>query len=167
MKNNREVSDSLLATKPQYMTKNGRTVYGGGGITPDIYSNIDLNLSNISKDILYHPQRPLFKYANIIKNQLDNNNSLNSYNQLHLLNTYSTIDLNVFVDWLINNDIQFEHEINIDSLNINWDFMHNRIKAEVASNLWGKNNYYHELLNNDSQFLEALNTFKQYNELLK
>jgi len=68
---------------------------------------------------------------------------------------------------LINNDIQFEHEINIDSLNINWDFMHNRIKAEVASNLWGKNYYYHVLLNNDSQFLEALNTFKQYNELLK
>ena len=36
--NDREsVLDSLRRLRPQYKTRNGRTVYGGGGITPDKY----------------------------------------------------------------------------------------------------------------------------------
>ena len=39
MRTDREsIIDSLKELRPKYTTKMGRTVYGGGGITPDIYS---------------------------------------------------------------------------------------------------------------------------------
>ena len=39
--------DSLKELRPKYKTKSGRTVYGGGGITPDIYIPFKLSLIHI------------------------------------------------------------------------------------------------------------------------
>jgi len=46
-RDNREATDSTLAQKPVFTTKNGRSVYGGGGITPDVFSELDVNLGAI------------------------------------------------------------------------------------------------------------------------
>ena len=36
-KDREETLDSLKQLRPKYKTRQGRTVYGGGGITPDFY----------------------------------------------------------------------------------------------------------------------------------
>ena len=54
---NREAADSLLAERPQFKTKQGRTVYGGGGITPDVYIKPDQDLTESTRQIFWH--RPI------------------------------------------------------------------------------------------------------------
>ena len=69
---NREATDSLLAKKPIYKTKNGRNVYGGGCITPDIYSIQKLDFTNSTQQLLTHPNRLTFKYAKMVYNDYKN-----------------------------------------------------------------------------------------------
>ena len=53
--------------QPVFKTKNNRMVYGGGGITPDVFISNDNSLSEQSQSIIIHPSRLLFTYANQIK----------------------------------------------------------------------------------------------------
>ena len=64
---NREASDSILSKLPQFKTKSGRTVFGGGGITPDVHAPLNLDYTSETQKILSNPNRLLFKYAHSIK----------------------------------------------------------------------------------------------------
>ena len=55
--------DSLKQLRPKYKTKSGRTVYGGGGITPDIYIPYRSNLNIETAKIIRNPKRPIFNFA--------------------------------------------------------------------------------------------------------
>ncbi|MEJ2055640.1 MAG: hypothetical protein P8X42_17135, partial [Calditrichaceae bacterium] len=41
----------------------------------------------------------------------------------------------------------------------NKDYLDNRIKAEIARNIWGMSRYYEVLLEEDNQYRESLNYF--------
>ena len=45
--------DSTEASRPEFKTKKGRTVYGGGGITPDIIIDNERAFSKSSREILF------------------------------------------------------------------------------------------------------------------
>jgi len=159
LKLDRELSDSLLQTMPKHLTQNGRVVYGGGGIIPDIYSKLNLNLTKMSQEILYHPERLTFKYANELNIEYDDFNSLNQMDEI--------ANINKFINWMTSNKIEIETDINSDSLLVNWDFIDNQIKANIARKLWDKNYYYHVLLNQDQQFIDGINAFDNYDNILK
>lgn len=55
-------SESTLATRPRFKTKSGRTVYGGGGIYPDIVVPDSPNLTRPEIDMI--TKRAFFDYAN-------------------------------------------------------------------------------------------------------
>jgi carboxyl-terminal processing protease len=69
-KDSREATDSTLAEKPIFITKKGRHVYGGGGITPDIFSELDLNFNESTRKFLSHPDRLTFQFAGELKNDI-------------------------------------------------------------------------------------------------
>jgi len=69
-RDNREATDSTLAQKPVFTTKNGRSVYGGGGITPDVFSELDVNFNKSTREILSHPDRLTFKFAGELKSEI-------------------------------------------------------------------------------------------------
>ena len=70
-----ENRDSLLAVKdsvekrPKFSTIGGRTVYGGGGITPDYSVKYDQALNNETYKLLRHPSRVIFEYASDFVNK--------------------------------------------------------------------------------------------------
>ena len=55
-------TDSALATRPKFKTANGRTVYGGGGIYPDVVVHDSPNLTRPEIDMI--TKRAFFDYAN-------------------------------------------------------------------------------------------------------
>ena len=158
-KENRENADSTIVDSLIYKTKNGRIVYGGGGITPDIHITDDTHISQSTQNILYSSQRIIFKYADNIKKNYNNLKSFNAFNKIIDTNTLKPSD---FFQWLNNTMEESEKnklEYSEDSLLLNWDFINNRIQSEIAANLWGKDYRYYIRLHIDKQFQTALNNF--------
>ena len=158
-KDNREANDSTLTEKPTFHTKKGRTVYGGGGITPDIFSEQDLNLNKSSRKLLTHPERLTFKYAGILKSEIQN--EYDNYNDFRTDYKLNNKKKNIFIKWLENQDLEFS----IDELEENWDYLQNQILAEVARSIWGKEFRFMQLLKEDIQAQVALKHFNKAREL--
>ena len=81
----------------------------------------------MSQEILYHPERLTFKYANELNTEYDDFNSLNQMDEI--------ANINKFIDWITSNKIEIETDINSDSLLVNWDFIDNQIKANKQLSL--------------------------------
>ena len=148
---NREANDSLLNSLPQFKTKSGRTVYGGGGITPDIHVPISIEFTKNTQLILSNSNRLLFKYAHHIK---DNYKKLKFNTFLKKIRDNENLEIKDFVSWLNN----LEQPIEIDDGDIieNWNYLRNRILSEVANIHYGKNYYYYVLLIEDEQFQKSI-----------
>jgi len=159
IKDNREPEDSTLTKKPIFQTRNGRVVYGGGGITPDIFSEQDLDLNKSSREILSHPERLTFKYAGELKTEIQNKyDNFNDFRSEYKLDRKRR---DKFISWLESQDIKFS----TDELQENWNYIQNRILAEAASSIWGKEFRYKQLLEEDVQVRVALNHFNEAREL--
>ncbi len=154
-KENSESSDSLLLTLPKFKTKSGRTVYGGGGITPDIHIPMNFDYTETTQEILTHPGRLLFQFSQTIKTNYDKNNSF--YKFLSLIENNSQIKINDFCNWINNGDSGLE--ISIEDIKPDWPYIENRILSDIANYYWGKNAYYHMLLLRDEQFQKAFDNF--------
>ena len=159
-KNNREASDSTLAEKPRFKTKGGRLVYGGGGIIPDIYSDQTIEFNKSTTTILFHPDRITFKFAGEIKKEIQN--QYNDYE--HFSKEYKIENKNKkkFFTHLEKKEIEFEKE----ELEEFWYEIENRILANVASSIWGKEFQYKQLLKKDKTALKALKHFQDARDLL-
>ncbi|MBT6870822.1 MAG: S41 family peptidase [Candidatus Marinimicrobia bacterium] len=156
----REASDSTLAARPIFKTKQGRDVFGGGGITPDYHVKLDLDFSESTRNLLTHKDRLIFNYADELKSDV--------------INTYSTFEKflanfmmdkrkqKLFFKWLNNKELEFEK----DELIENWSTIGNRIKAQLANAIWGKSSMYKVLLENDEIAQEALNHFDDAKSLI-
>ncbi len=149
---NREANDSSLVNKPKFKTKKGRDVFGGGGITPDIYASNKINFLDKAQSIITHPSRLIFKYANEIKN--DFNISFKKFNKQILQKKGANIRIEDFILWINKEDAL----LNIKNKDIqnDWIYLENRILADIANALWGKDYYYQILLKEDNQFLTSL-----------
>jgi len=163
---NRELEDSNKAEQPMFKTKKGRAVFGGGGITPDIYVSSKNDFSSSTQLLLTHPSRLLFKYANVIKdNFMKKNNSFQKFNKQIIKNKGLNISQTKFIEWANNNDESLN--IAVDDLQKDWEFLENRILANLASSLFGKDYYYYILLNEDNQFLSSLEHMEDAMLLIK
>ncbi len=159
-RDSREATDSTLAKKPVFTTKKGRSVYGGGGITPDVYIELDLDFNESTREILSHPDRLTFKFAGVIKREIQD-----LYATFEDFTTSYNLDnkgRKKFFNWLENQKITFETE----ELEENWEYIQNRILSNVASSIWGKVYLYKKLLDTDKQVQEALLHFDEAKELI-
>ncbi len=76
------------------------------------------------------------------------------FNTHIIKNQGSVIDINNFINWVSSEDEKLT--LDIKEINQDWLYIENRIIAEIANSLWDKNSYYHILLNQDNQFLTAI-----------
>ena len=151
-------NDSTIQDQKEYFTKSGRTVYGGGGITPDVIQKNDVKFNESTRKIYFHEDRLLFKYANVIK---ESNNVPSSFDDLM---TNFTIAQKDFLNWLDLNEIEYVKDEVIKQED--WTFIINRIKAEIANTLWTREDFYRALTYNDLQVKVALDEFINAESLL-
>jgi len=155
---NRELSDSLKKMLPQFKTKKGRTVYGGGGINPDIYYKDTLSLSETSIDLIYSPNRYVFNYSESLKKDYQNMD----YEDL-IETAFKQINFNDFIQWLSKTDFD---TLNEQELKENWTNIKVRIIAEIANKFLGRTYYYKVLIMNDKTAQESLKYFNEAKTLL-
>ena len=90
-----KVPDSLMT---EFKTKNGRLVYDGGGILPDIKINRK-TMSNIAFSLIY--QNFIFDYATEYRIKHDSISSARTYH-------FTDADYNDFKTWLSDKDLDYE-----------------------------------------------------------
>ena len=155
---NRESLDSLNANRPKFKTKNGRTVYGGGGITPDVYVDSDLKLSKAVSTFITSPDRLLFNFSETIKNEksilqyIAESNLINDFIKDYKLSSTHKNELKSILK-------ELDDEFSDDDLNQDWNFLENRIKAQIANSIWGKSEMYQVNLSIDKVAMNALQQF--------
>lgn len=157
--------DTSSVNLKEYYTKSGRIVYGGGGITPDIIIENDATYNQSTRDVYFHPDRLLFKYASQIKDSIiDVDMELNNKNYEDFINQY-IVNQNNFITWLDSLEMDYNKEELVED--IDWDFIEKRIKAELANTVWGKEYFYKTLINSDLQVQKAKEQFQFARTLLE
>ena len=159
-KDRETILDSLKQLRPKYKTRQGRTVYGGGGITPDIYIPYKSILTKETQKLLRNPHRPIFNFSSSYATQNELGfKDFKNYKQNWQVNqsVYSQ-----FLDYLDSDSISF----NPDSLLKDQPFIYNRIKSEIAGTIWGKDESTSIRLSLDNQVSEALKYFNEANAFL-
>jgi carboxyl-terminal processing protease len=153
--------DSLKELRPKYKTKSGRTVYGGGGITPDIYIPFKSAINIETAKVLRNPKRPFFnftsKYASNYKSKFT---SFGDFKDNWV------VPDSLFDSFILHLE---EDSINVaaDSLYANIHYIKNRIKSELAGSIWGKNESTNLRLIMDSQVIESLKHFNEADAFIK
>lgn len=150
------------STKPTYKTLiKKRTVFGGGGITPDYIvksETLTEYTQNLLKENLFYSfvLGYLDTHSNEIKNKYGND--LSKFRKEFLINTDL---LNSFVNFAKTKKIEF----NQSDFEKDKDYIAARLKAQIARNFWKNDGWYSVLLEGDSQFRKALELFKEAKDL--
>lgn len=153
--------DSLKELRPKYKTKSGRTVYGGGGITPDIYIPYKSELNSETGKVLRNAKRPIFNFASKFTPTISE-----SYPDFSSFRDSWEPSESMLEDFFVHLETD---SINVsrDSLLVNQSFLKNRIKSEIAGSVWGKDEATNIRLILDNQILESLKHFNEADAFLK
>ncbi|HAA11362.1 MAG TPA: peptidase S41 [Cytophagales bacterium] len=151
-----KVNDSL-----QYATKNGRAVYGGGGIMPDVFVPLDTASST-------RYMRELF-YSNAIREFSlfyveENKRYLEDMSFATFKDNFEVTD--AMLQQLIEVGEQNGVDFNRSEYNTSKSLIANRLKAFIARGIWDNNGFY-PIINEDNEvYREALLLFDQAEDLL-
>lgn len=155
-----QVQDSILATLPRYRTRAGRVVYGGGGILPDVYIPLVRDLSEQTMELIYHPDRLLYQYAEVAAAELNGH-----YPDVEaFLDGYriGSDERDRLARWLESQGVKVDTE----AFEKDWDDISNQVTREIAGLIWDRQAFYRVWLEQDSQVREALTLFQQARELM-
>jgi carboxyl-terminal processing protease len=145
-----------LEDKPRFKTKTGRTVYGGGGITPDIFLEDPATISKDLAKLRRHDIRFFFKIAS-------------DYAVKHpeLARDWPGFLENFQIDDALLEEVYQKifaiEDLDLDPETIRGDEETIRyyIKSELAGKLWGRNEQYQVRTQMDNQVQEARHYFGQ------
>ena len=151
----------------KYRTDNGRTVYGGGGIMPDIFMPVDTSYNsklytNLVRKSVFNKYTVDYAMANRDKVKA----SYPEFSQYKeqfivnddMINAVKEIAKNEKVEW---NDEQYLRSEKYIKL---------QIKALIARNVWDMQQYYEVTLTEDptiAKALEVIGNNREYNKLLR
>ena len=146
-----KVNDSLV-----YVTPGGDTVYGGGGITPDIFVPIDTTTSNemygriIRKGLI---AKYAYTFVSANRKQLESYDDASEFSKDKMIETKLESG---FQDYIISKKLKID--------NLSWKQSRRRmltqVKASVAQQIWRSKGYYQVISEIDDAFNAAMGTFK-------
>ncbi len=159
-------SDSAAAgagdkeNRPEFKTKAGRTVYGGGGITPDVIVKRDFDLSESSRLLYRNPNRIFFKFA-----QKYINETLPKFSEARdfVMDYHFPEDI---MEQIYQYSLEYEPELKLEELKENQTDILMSVRSEIAKSLWGNDAFYMARLTDDNQFQAALDALKNAHELV-
>jgi carboxyl-terminal processing protease len=138
-----EFPDSLI-----YTTKDGKTVYGGGGITPDIIIKRDTTVSYLQINKMISKgwvNEYCFDKSELLKKQ-----DISHYNQIDITNIY-----NEYLEFVKQKDASFKIKLGVTEFN----YFENLLLASISRNLWDNDTYYKILSMDDEYIQRAINEF--------
>jgi len=143
-----------LENKPEFKTKTGRTVYGGGGITPDIFLD---DPATISKDLAKFRRHDIRFFFKIASDYAAQHPEL-AEDWPDFLDHFRVDDAlmeEVYQKIFAIKDLELDPEvIRGDDETIRY-----YIKSELAGKLWGRNEQYQVRTEMDNQIQEARQCF--------
>ena len=164
---NEEEGDNITHTaeqdsvRPKFKTKGGRTVYGGGGITPD-YIIASEQLTEYSRNLLRNNV-----FYQFVLNYLDGDGKYITANYDNDLQKFrrefqiSAEDMKSFISFAKQKEVEFVG----DDFKQDEDYIITRLKAQIARNYWKNEGWYTVLLDIDTQFLKAVTLFDEAKDL--
>ena len=153
---------NLFPDSLKYKTFKGRTVYGGGGIMPDIFVPLDTTYRNqLLADI---NQNGLFNSFTIQYVDNKRNELKNKYPDFKIYDKqFQSVTLkNEFVNYIQQNGIKY----NENEFKLAEKIIFNRIDALIARNLFGDNAFFKIINEENPEFLKALETIKSNDFLI-
>jgi carboxyl-terminal processing protease len=151
-------SDSVLATRPQFKTTSGRTVYGGGGIHPDVVIKGLSNYTRPEAEMLQ--KRVFFEYATHYLNEHPNVKwTPEKYGPNFRLTD---------AEWNRLREMMTSRSLTVDDSlwNAEHDFMLSQVRLEIAGATNGQTERYRVFEENDTQLWQALEQFPQASKLM-
>ncbi len=150
-------SDSALGAMPKFKTAGGRTVYGGGGILPDVVISDRATLTRVEADMIQ--KRVFFEWGtHYLARHKDAKWTAASFGLDFKLGDEEWSQLRAIMD---------NRKVAVDSV---WTsdrpFMLQQIRAELASATLGLLDRYRILVEDDPQLNAALDLFPQATKLL-
>lgn len=154
-----EVSDSIhFSDSLKFTTPDGRIVYGGGGIMPDIF--VPLDTTGISNYFL-RIRNSLTLYRFALKYTEINRETLNKFTDVHEMENY--LDKQALLDQFI----QFAASSGIRKdpagLKISGNIIHTQIKAYIARNILDNKGFYPIWEKQDSTLKSAIDFLRKGN----
>ena len=148
-------NDTKDTTRPEFKTFGGRTVFGGGGITPDFILKLD-TLTSYTVQI-----RRLNLIYQYVENYLKGNrqrieNEYKNYNDFRDNFVVDDSMLEGLRDLATSKDIAFDY----DRYQKDLDYLRTAIKSQIARDLWGNEGSYAVFVVYDEQFQKAITLFE-------
>jgi carboxyl-terminal processing protease len=142
----------------KYLTLNGRTVYGGGGIMPDYFVPLDTSLNSYYLNELFTSiQEYTFKYAEEHGEQLEKKGFEN------YLDKFVVSD--AMLDELIRVGERNKIKADLKELRKKRELFKVHVKAQIARKIWGNEGSYPVYNQTNEMFQQALKLFDRIPEL--
>jgi carboxyl-terminal processing protease len=144
----------------KYITANGRTVYGGGGIMPDYFVPLDTTLNSHYLNELHTNfaiQEYTFNYADAHREAL-----LKSGRDKFISNFVVSDQM---IDDLVKVGLRNKVMPDYKELKVRRDLFKIHVKAQIARKLWGNEGFYPVFNQTNEVFLKAIKLFDQIPQL--
>lgn len=137
----------------KFFTPQGRTVYGGGGIMPDVFVPVDTSGYSIYfNNIIINGLISRFAFNFVDENR---NELKNQYKNFNEFKQHFTINAN-----LLNKFVSFANEQGIEAnwyeINISKDIIKTHLKAHIARQIWNNDGFYPVIHEIDNTFQKAI-----------
>ena len=146
------VNNNKVANVTTIINRNGKIVYGGGGIMPDIFVPLDTNSYHpaiseaIRKDLI---RQFAFNYTNQHRSELESQ-ELSNFIAFFELNINELKNLELYFN-------SFNVKISIFELSkIDKDILTTQIKAYIARNIWNDDGFFPVIHTIDNTFQKAI-----------
>ena len=149
-----QLDTSSYGKKEKFKTKGGRIVYGGGGITPDVFVPFDTSGSSLYMSALrWTGAINAFAFDYASKNRktwTSPDNYLQSFK----------VDDKLLKDFTNYATKFFEVPLNLTDFNTSKSLLQTILKAEIARQLWTEEGFYKVYNNYDEEFKAAVKRLK-------
>ena len=147
---NQKKDSSISKNSKTYKTQKGKKLYGGGGITPDVFVGIDSIFYDTSLNKFYiNNAIGNFSYKYFIKNRM----ALSRYKKANDFSKEFELDNNTLKEFMA---FSLKEGVSGNKINIQEAlYLKTRIKALIARMMWGETGYHMVLNENDSTILKS------------
>lgn len=156
------IRNKNLSELPKFKTFAGRTVYGGGGITPDIWAEDQTKApSEFVIKLLYDPKRYIYSFSEILLRKHPDINSMTpiQFAQNFNVDENSIKELSEFV-------ISKDYDASLDDFLAGSKDFRYLLKREIAFRLWGEEGQFYVNFQRDTVLQEVKNSFPEAKKLL-